>query len=82
MGVKVEDISDKEILNWVVKPLKRSLKLGSNKEGYFIILDENDLHESYMSHYNNYLGYKATLDRHKDIAKYKNFPLEGFDFHL
>ncbi|MCV9931803.1 hypothetical protein OIU80_05860 [Flavobacterium sp. LS1R47] len=65
LGVPKEELSNSNILNWIVKPLKRYSKLGSNKEGYFIILDENDLQESYISHLSRYNGYFNTLERHR-----------------
>lgn len=50
MGVSKIDLSDNHIKSWIVYPLKKFAKLGSNKTGYFIIRNEEDLYESYMSH--------------------------------
>ncbi|WP_310556085.1 hypothetical protein [Flavobacterium sp.] len=65
LGISKDDLSDSNIKYWIVKPLKEKVKIGSNKNGYFIIRNENDLFESYLSHYNNFIGFYKTLERHK-----------------
>lgn len=65
LGVSVTDLSDSNIKYWIVRPLKYRTKIGSNKNGYFIIRSLNDLAESYKSHYKNFLGFHNTLERHK-----------------
>lgn len=82
MGVKELDLTDNEIINWIIKPLKNSLKLGSNKLGYFVIIDEEDLHASYMSHYQNYLGFRTTLEKHKLLSEYNLYIEEDFNLHI
>ena len=72
LGISVEDLSDNNISNWILKPLKKITKVGSNKEGYFIIRDEDDLYRSYWSHYKNYLGFYDTLERHRKYSEKLN----------
>lgn len=65
LGILKTDLSDSNIKYWIVKPLKDSIKIGSNKNGYFIIRSEEDLHESYKSHFQNFVGFYKTLEKHK-----------------
>lgn len=81
LEIKDLDLSDYHIKKWIIEPLKKFTKLGSNKTGYFIILDEEDLYESYKSHFNNYKGFYKTLERHKNFAKYLNCTDKNFDEH-
>ncbi|MDW8850120.1 hypothetical protein SD960_08465 [Flavobacterium sp. MMLR14_040] len=69
LNVSESDLTDSNIKNWIVQPLKRFTKLGSNKYGYFIIKTEEDLYESYKSHYKNFVGFYNTLERHKNFAE-------------
>lgn len=80
LNISKEDLSDSNIKNWIVKPLKRSIKIGSNKNGYFLIKTEEDLHESYVSHFNNFKGFFKTLDKHQRISK--SFKELENDFNL
>ncbi|MDQ6470131.1 hypothetical protein RB619_05710 [Flavobacterium sp. LHD-80] len=65
LGISKTDLTDGNIKYWIVKPLKNSVKIGSNKNGYFAILTEADLYESYKSHYSNFIGFHKTLEKHK-----------------
>ncbi|QLC66713.1 hypothetical protein LPB248_10560 [Flavobacterium sp. LPB0248] len=69
LGIPESELTDSNIKNWIVQPLKRFTKIGSNKYGYFIIKTEEDLFESYESHYKKFLGLYKTLERHKYFAK-------------
>ncbi|WP_313094065.1 hypothetical protein [Empedobacter sp.] len=82
LGVDELSLKDSEINNWIIRPLKTSLKIGSNNSGYFVINDLEDLHTSYMSHYQNYLGFKATLDKHKMLAEYIKEDISEFEYHI
>jgi hypothetical protein len=81
LGVTENELTNNNIRNWIVQPLKRFTKLGSNKDGYFIIRNEEDLFESYKSHYNNYMGFYKTLERHKRFAETSTYIDENFDKH-
>ncbi len=69
LSIPNEDLSNNNIFNWIIKPLKDNIKIGSNKGGYFIINSPEDLLHSYDSHYHNYLGYFNTLNKHASIAE-------------
>lgn len=68
LGVSLTDLSDSNIIYWIVKPLKNRTKIGSNKNGYFLIRSSEDLAESYKSHLKNFIGFYKTLQKHKDLA--------------
>ncbi len=80
LEISKTDLSDSNIKYWIVKPLKNRTKIGSNKNGYFIIRTEEDLQESYKSHYNNFVGFYKTLERHKELAIHE-FLAFGNDFN-
>ncbi|WP_175622835.1 hypothetical protein [Chryseobacterium schmidteae] len=75
LGISKNDLSDSNIKYWIVKPLKDFIKIGSNKNGYFIIRNEEDLNESYKSHYKNFVGFYKTLEKHKrrSIQEFEDF---------
>lgn len=81
LNISENELTDNNIKSWIVQPLKRFTKLGSNKDGYFIIKDEEDLFESYKSHYNNFMGFYNTLERHKRFAITSKFKNNDFDKH-
>jgi len=81
LDVSKIDLSDTHIRSWIVSPLKKFAKLGSNKTGYFIIRNEEDLYESYISHYKNYTGFYKTLERHKNFAESSSYFLRDFNRH-
>ncbi len=81
LNISENDLTDGNIKNWIVKPLKKSIKIGSNKNGYFIIRNEDDLHESYISHLSNFKGFYKTLERHQKISKSFEDALNEFNLH-
>lgn len=81
LNISDTDLTNNNIKSWIVRPLKKFTKLGSNKDGYFIIRNEEDLFESYKSHYNNFMGFYKTLERHKRFAQTSEFDLKDFDKH-
>lgn len=78
LGIDATELSDSNIKNWLVGALKRSNKLGSCREGYFVINDCLDLQVSYESHLENLKGYYRTLEKHKKISE--KFSCSDFDF--
>lgn len=81
LSISENDLTDGNIKNWIVKPLKKSIKIGSNKNGYFIIRNENDLYESYISHLNNFRGFYKTLEKHQKISKSFDDTFNEFNLH-
>lgn len=79
LGVSVTDLSDSNIKYWIVKPLKNRTKIGSNKNGYFVIRSSEDLAESYESHLKNFIGFYNTLEKHKALAIHEFL---DFDTHF
>jgi len=69
LGIDKDDLSDSNIRYWIVLPLKDQIKIGSNKNGYFLIRTEEDLNASYQSHYKKLLGYYRTLNRHQALLQ-------------
>lgn len=53
MGISEIDLSDGNITNWLISPLKRNNKIGSCREGYFLMKDCADVSVSYISHLEN-----------------------------
>lgn len=81
LNIPDTELTNNNIKSWIVRPLKKFTKLGSNKDGYFIIRNEEDLYESYKSHYNNFMGFYKTLERHKRFANTSEFNQNNFDKH-
>ena len=81
MNIKDKELSDSNIYNWLINPLKRSNRLGSNKDGYFVINSAQDLIESYNSHWENFKGYYRTLERHKKLAQQYQAPEDKLNKH-
>lgn len=81
LGISDAELTNSNIKNWIVQPLKRFTKLGSNKDGYFLIRTEEDLYESYKSHHTNYLGFYKTLQRHKKFAETLAYENHDFNKH-
>ena len=68
LGISESEFTDQNIKNWVIDSLKRSNRLGSNNDGYFVIASAEDLIASYNRHLESYRGYFHTLERHKKMA--------------
>lgn len=82
MGIKETELKDSHIKNWLINPLKRTLKIGSCNEGYFILNNCNDLLSSYNSHFMVLKGYLKTLENHSKLAKSLNCDLNiNFNLH-
>ena len=69
LGIQPDELSDSQIRSFIIWPLKYNNRLGSNKEGYFIIKNYGDLRISYTSHFENFKGYYRTLERHRKLSK-------------
>lgn len=68
LGVSREELSDNNIKSWIIYPLKRTNKIGSHKEGYFLLKDCDSVGLSYQSHFVNLKGYFKTLENHRKLA--------------
>lgn len=68
-GILSEELSDSQVKSFIIWPLKYSNRLGSSKEGYFVIKDYGDLYISYRSHFENFKGFYRTLERHRKLSK-------------
>lgn len=68
MGINENELTDSNIINWLISPLKRSNKIGSCKEGYFLMSTCSDVIISYKSHLENLKGYYNTLENHRKLA--------------
>ncbi|MCD9855572.1 hypothetical protein LUD75_12680 [Epilithonimonas sp. JDS] len=68
MGIRSNELTDHNIKSWLIAPLKRSNRIGSDKEGYFILNNCQDVKISYYSHYENFKGYYRTLEKHRKLA--------------
>lgn len=68
MGIRSNELTDQNIKSWLIAPLKRSNRIGSDKEGYFILNTCHDVKISYYSHFENFKGYFRTLERHRMLA--------------
>ena len=61
-------LSDAEIKSKLLFPLKAISKIGSCKEGYFVLRNCEDIERSYKSHFNRWKGYYRTLEAHRLAA--------------
>lgn len=82
MGVLDTELSDNNIKYWLITPLKRSNRIGSDKEGYFLLKDCNDIKISYNSHFENFKGYYRTLENHRKLALKFGCSDDNFIQHL
>ena len=69
MGVTKEDLSDNNISNFLIAPLKRSGRIGSSSEGYFLLSSCLDVEISYKSHLETLKGFYNTLENHRTLAQ-------------
>lgn len=81
MGIRQEELSDGNIKNWLISPLKRNNKIGSHKEGYFLLKNCDDVSVSYESHLENLKGYFRTLENHRRLAHKFGCNNPRFDEH-
>ncbi|TRW25840.1 hypothetical protein FMM05_06355 [Flavobacterium zepuense] len=72
MGISQDEYSDSNIKNWLITPLKRNNRIGSSKDGYFMLNTCDDIAFSYGSHLENLKGYFRTLESHRRLAEQKN----------
>jgi hypothetical protein len=68
MGLSEAELTNSHIKNWLISPLKRNNKIGSHKEGYFLLKNCHDVAVSYESHLENLKGYYRTLENHRKLA--------------
>lgn len=68
LGILTSELTDSQIRNWLITPLKRSSKIGSYKEGFFALDTCQDVVKSYNYHLENLKGYFRTLENHRRIA--------------
>ena len=81
MGILETELTDSHIRNWLITPLKRTNKIGSHKEGYFLLKDCHDVAASYHSHLENLKGYYRTLENHRKLALKFGCTNESFEQH-
>lgn len=72
MGISQDEYSDSNIKNWLITPLKRNNRIGSSKDGYFMLNTCDDIAFSYSSHLENLKGYFRTLESHRRLAENKS----------
>lgn len=76
-------ITENEIKSKIIYPLKSMSKIGSCKEGYFLLETAEDIEKSYRSHFQRWKGYYRTLEAHRMAAKRLDSDyLNIFDAHL
>jgi len=81
LGLKSEEFSDNNIKSWIIDPLKRTNRIGSNNDGYFVIRTAEDLLTSYNRHLESFKGYYSTLENHKKLAEKFEIPVELLNIH-
>jgi len=81
MGISRNDLTDSNIQSWLINPLKRSNKIGSCNEGYFLLKTCEDVAVSYDSHLENLKGYYKTLENHQRRARKLGCNDERFEQH-
>lgn len=81
VGIGSKELSDNNIRSWIITPLKKSNRLGSNNEGFFIIKTEEDLIASYERHLESFKGFYRTLENHKRLADKFNISSDRLDKH-
>lgn len=61
-------LNEGEIKSKLIYPLKALSKIGSCREGYFMLRTCEDIARSYESHYSRWKGYQRTLEAHRLAA--------------
>lgn len=74
-------LSESEIKSKLIYPLKSFSKIGSCKEGYFILRSCEDIAKSYASHYSRMRGFMRTLEAHRLAALRTPGDCYDFDKH-
>lgn len=74
-------LSESEIKSKLIYPLKAISKIGSCREGYFMLRTCEDIARSYESHYSRWKGYKRTLEAHRLAAHRIESDCFNFDKH-
>lgn len=82
MNLHETELSDSNIKNWLISPLKRYNRIGSHKEGYFLLKNCNDVAASYDSHFENFKGFFRTLENHRRLAAKFGCEDQRFEQHL
>lgn len=82
MGIGEREMTDNNIKSWLITPLKRANRIGSDKEGYFLLKNCSDVKISYNSHFENFKGYFRTLENHRKLAIKFGCEDESFKSHL
>jgi hypothetical protein len=82
MGVLNTELTDSNIKTWLIAPLKRNNRIGSDNEGYFLLKDCEDVKVSYDSHFENFKGYFRTLENHRKLALKFGCEDDHFKSHL
>lgn len=75
------DLSVGEVKSKIIYPLKSFGKIGSCKEGYFMLRTCDDFARSYESHLNRWYGYFRTLEAHKWAAEKYDSSCYDFSQH-
>lgn len=78
LGALDNNFTNSNVIRWLIAPLKDNNKLGSTKEGFFVIKNCDDLEVSYSSHLENLKGYYKTLEKHRLLAD--KFPCTNVSF--
>jgi len=81
MGVSERELSDTNISNFLISPLKRSGRIGSSNEGYFLLSNCRDIEVSYKSHLETLKGFYNTLENHRVLAQRLGCDSKLFDEH-
>lgn len=74
-------LTESEIKSKLIYPLKAISKIGSCREGYFMLKTCEDIAKSYESHYSRWKGYKRTLEAHRLAAMRTDNTCYNFDKH-
>lgn len=69
MGLTKEELSDSNIATYLIAPLKKSGRIGSSSEGYFLLKTCVDVEISYKSHLETLKGFFNTLENHRLLAQ-------------
>jgi hypothetical protein len=74
-------LNDTEIKSKLIYPLKGASRIGSCKEGYFMLRTCEDIAKSYESHLSRFRGYFKTLEAHRLVAQRTDNSCYDFNKH-